>query len=764
MKVITPAKSQKWLVFSQLKLWIMDRSTNVKKMKKIIRSVVIGCAALLTITASLSFTFCSVKFVFRESTTITKIPTLPEIYQTITARIVEDLTNKQPDKKVMTDNLATINPDGSWTGIDYASKANAIWPPTEHLIKLQTLIKAYVTKNSGFYADEKVFEHISHAFHYWYNLDAKSNNWWFNEIYAPQSLGESLIMMSVGEKKIGQDLQQQLIERMKRGNPEKQAGANKLDIALHYFYRALLTADDALLTFSLKEFFSPVRLVYKAEGLQYDNSYMQHGPQLYIAGYGAVFINAEFKVANYVRETPYALSEEKVALLSKFYRNSYLKAVRGEYADFNIEGRRISRPDMLSMEKQVESGQIQKESPSILIAKQVDPKFAAEWDNALARIQGKKPATYRIKPLHSQYFNSDYTLHTRPGYSFNVRMVSKRTNRTESGNDENLLGRYLADGATNIQVDGPEYYNIMPIWEWDKIPGVTSRNYLTDKPITVFWGEQGSNDFAGGVSDGLYGASAYTLNYDSLQAKKAWFFFDDEIVCLGAGIKSDTPEEITTTINQTWLKGVVNTSVEKNAIVKNRTLTDKEKSNTWFLHGNVGYYFPKGGNVTLSTNLQKGNWYNINNSYSKDDITGNVFKLWLNHGVKPRNSEYAYIVLPAVKSVVDMEKFDAGKLEILANNSNIQAVYHKSLAMFQAVFYQPGAIKFSSFEIKVDKPCILMVKNLKGKYVISIADPLYKEKTATLIITNKNKTNTSKVDFPQNEYTGSTVEVKETNE
>jgi len=44
----------------------------------------------------------------------------------------------------------------------------------------------------------------------------------------------------------------------------------------------------------------------------------------------------------------------------------------------------------------------------------------------------------------------------------------------------------------------------------------------------------GATAFAGGVSDSLYGASAFELNFDSVTAKKAWFFFDKEVVCLGA--------------------------------------------------------------------------------------------------------------------------------------------------------------------------------------------------------------------------------------
>ena len=56
------------------------------------------------------------------------------------------------------------------------------------------------------------------------------------------------------------------------------------------------------------------------------------------------------------------------------------------------------------------------------------------------------------------------------------------------------------------------------------------------------WQTRGTSTFAGGVSDSIYGVSAYAYmdNYAGVNtgAKKAWFFFDNEVVCLGSGINS----------------------------------------------------------------------------------------------------------------------------------------------------------------------------------------------------------------------------------
>jgi chondroitin AC lyase len=677
-----------------------------------------------------------------------------DIHEGIMKRIVADLrkpvrfVDEQAEK-----NLKSQQLDGSWKEVAYKDESITNWLPNDHLLKLTALIQGYIEKDSRYYGDPKIFNGISRGFQYWYDNDPKSKNWWHNEIATPQALGEMLIMMRVGEQRLPTELEAKLIEMMKRGDVLKQTGANKTDVALHYFYRGLLTNDEALLNFSVNQLFDPIRFVHYGEGLQHDYSYLQHGPQLQISSYGAVFITGILKLINYVRETPYAISTEKLAMFSQFYRDSYLKTIRGSYIDFNVEGRGVSRPNILN--KRGEKGRL-------LLAKLADLQHSEDWSSAIVRTDSTEAPDYKIKPYHHQYWNGDYTLHLRPAYSFNVRMVSSRTIRSEAGNGENLLGRYLSDGATNIQLRGPEYYNIMPVWEWDKIPGITCRDYKTDRPLTKFWGEEGHNAFAGGVSDGSYGASGYALDYDSLSAKKAWFFFDKEIVCLGADIKSNSPENITTTVNQSWLNGNVLSSFSKDKIGKGQLEDFDIKASAWLLHDGVGYYFPDGGQLSLSTGLQKGSWYHINNSHAKDEVSGNVFKLWINHGAGPSAAQYSYIVLPGVKGVADMKKFDASKIKVLANNNGVQAIYHEPLNMAQAIFYHAGKLNLSTIAITTDKACALMIKYIDGKPVLSIADPLQKEQTATLSVRNvtTGKEEQVVINFPQGALAGSSIEIK----
>jgi len=675
----------------------------------------------------------------------------PSVYEVIMDRVREDLikpvlaTNKAANKA-----FETLQKDGSWKEVNYEDQSITNWAPNDHLANQQAVILSYITEGSIFYQNAVVYEGIVNTFNYWVSKDPKSGNWWHNEIGAPQLIGESLILMRFGKKKLPADLEQSLIKMMERGDPYAKTGANKTDIALHFFYRSLLTKDKALIESAVEQLFYPIKLVNGEEGLQYDNSYLQHGPQLQISSYGHVFIIGVLKLSKYVKDTPYALSAEKVQLFSNYFRNSYLKVIRGQYIDFNVEGRGVSRKNIL--EKKSEKYRIRS-------AKDLDPANAKEWGAAIARTEGSQAPSYQVKPSNTFYWKADYMTHIRPAYSFNVRIASTRTKRSEAGNKENLLGTYLSDGATNIQVNGPEYFNIMPVWEWDKIPGVTSRDNATDKEMTKFWGEDGSNEFAGGVSDKTYGASAYHLNYDSVSAKKAWFFFDKEIVCLGTDISSKAPENVTTTLDQNWLTGKVESAGGNiDANTDNKSLFNDDQSN-WVLHNGVGYYFPSGGNVNISTAKQQGNWYQINNNFPKDEVSGSVFKLWFNHGAKPVNANYSYVVLPATTKK-DIESFKPSTVNIIANTSGIQAVYHSGLKIAQVVFYEAGTLNLPSLSVTVDKPCILMVTDLGGaKMTVSVADPLQKQSGLNVDFKDlvSGKAKQLLLNFPQKEFAGSSV-------
>lgn len=617
-------------------------------------------------------------------------------------------------------NLALFQENGSFSDIDYDDTQMTNWTPIKHIERLSDFGYAYTNEKNKYYQNEDLYQKIVKGLEYWYDVDSESDNWWHNQISEPQKLGVLLIQMRIGKKQIPQELETKILKRIQEtgGDPAKWTGANRTDIALHWIYRSCLTQNEADLKTAIDNVFNPV--VYTTEeGFQHDNSYFQHGEQLYIGGYGDEILKGVTQVASYALGTQYQLDKEKVELLSKFMRETYYRAVRGQNMSFDVVGRSVSRPGLLN------------KRTTATYAKRmidIDPTHADEYKAIIARLNRKQPADYQVTASHTHYFRGDYSLHVRPQYNFDVRLASTRTKKCEYGNKENLKTYFMSDGCTNITQTGDEYFNIFPVWNWCHIPGTTAPQLEKVPMDPKAWGVLGTSTYAGGVSDSIYGATAYAYMDTNPEvntgAKKSWYFFDNEVVCLGAGIQSTSTYPVHTTVNQCFLKGGI--LVDKGD--KEETLANGShtlQAPQWVLHDKIGYFFPQKEEVFLTAQTQSGRWYDINTSKSKKEEKMDVFTLGINHGVGPKDGSYAYIVVPGKTSAQEMKAYQKkNAIEILSNNPKIQAVRNTKLNVWMVTFFEAGTFTHKELSVTVDKPCVLMVKDINAKSAnLHIADP-----------------------------------------
>jgi chondroitin AC lyase len=165
---------------------------------------------------------------------------------------------------------------------------------------------------------------------------------------------------------------------------------------------------------------------------------------------------------------------------------------------------------------------------------------------------------------------------------------------------------HRADGTNYLMLKGDEYHNIWPVYDWQKISGTT----IMQKPklhgidsIQL----DGLTDFVGAVTDGLYGAVAFDFKspHDLLEAKKAWFFFDEEYVCLGTSIKSNPNLPVATTINQVLMRGDV-TTMQKGELKKLPRGDHKLDEVKLVYHDKIGYILPSPATIRLSNQEEKG--------------------------------------------------------------------------------------------------------------------------------------------------------------
>lgn len=279
-----------------------------------------------------------------------------------------------------------------------------------------------------------------------------------------------------------------------------------LDIAIHWLYRACLTQNHSVLSTAVQQGYSTIA-VATAEGLQCDNSYLQHGPQFYTGGYGLSFGLSGARIALDTKGSTYAMSKSMQNVFLDFMRDSYFPITRGLYLMYNSTGRGLSRPGALVSPNVNVPTQI----PLAQMMRQLDVLHSSEYDTIIERLSGSKSADYGMKTRFMHYWRGDYTLYYSPAYNFDIRCSSNRTYRCESGNGENLKGYFLSDGGYGLFTRGDEYLDVFPVWDWARIPGTTAP-HKTNVPKPTDWGTCGTSYFSGGLSNASVGVTVYQMN------------------------------------------------------------------------------------------------------------------------------------------------------------------------------------------------------------------------------------------------------------
>ncbi|MCX5759669.1 MAG: polysaccharide lyase beta-sandwich domain-containing protein, partial [Candidatus Hydrogenedentes bacterium] len=607
-------------------------------------------------------------------------------------RILQPLLNKDVDTATVLRLLKTNTPDGKWDDIDYQDKTPGPWKTDQHLANLSVLATAYTSAKSPFKNDPELKRAVFAGLDYWLEHDFQNPNWWHNDIGVPQQLGPVLLLLDAELSEDQRAKGLEILQRAKLG----MTGQNLVWLAEVSLIRAVLEHDPDLAGAAFKRIADEISTEGQ-EGIQADFSFHQHGACLYNHGYGAGFALDCSRLAALAGQTPFAFSPEKIGLLTSYLLDGSQWMAYGSTEDYGADGREIVRPGQTA-------------------------KYLAEAANDLLHLPTgreneikalvQRTADRSVAPLEGNrhFWCSDFMVHHRKNYYASVRGFSTRTDNTDnSHNGEGLKSHHIADGCNFLFVTGCEYDDIFPVWDWQKIPGATVEQ------TGVFVGSprrKGTRDFVGGVSDGRYGLAVLDFERDTLHARKAWFFFDTEYVCLGAGIVCESQYQVLTTVNQCYESG----DVTAFSAGKKQRLSPGEHRLTapvTVYHANVAYLFQSDAHIMLRNDSQAGSWHEISDSLSSTPISREVFTLCIDHGEAPRCAAYSYIVCPSVNEQQAEKSAEETEVVVLSNSTDRQAVEHRKLRLTQMAFFKPGGLGIDeNLNIAVDNPCLLMVQHL----------------------------------------------------
>lgn len=603
----------------------------------------------------------------------------------------------------------TLRANGKWPDIKYDDTELSAWKIPIHLKRVQIMATQFITPQSKFYRNKELFKSINRAIDHWTAKRYQSSNWWHNEIGVPRYMRDIIILL---HDQLDSTRLKKMLDVMGQLRVHDNYLAGNLiwcaDLGLHY---GALTNDKKLMQ-RCRDLITKEITISSGEGIQPDYSFQQHGRRLQMFQYGKAYIWEGLRIAWQLHGTSLSIPEEKIKLLTDVVLNGWQWMARGIYTVPGTMDRSSSRKGELK------AADIR---PLIPFMMELYPAKKAAIQH-MCFIMNQK----QILRGFRHYPYSDFMAYHRPGFSFFLKTISTRTLPTESINRENLKGKLLNSGDAYLIKNGEEYTDLMPVWNWSLLPGVTT-----------FDGAHAieRKTFVGAVTDGESGATAMdyimkdSTSKNKFHARKLWACFDNEVICLiGNTQNSNIPRTIYTALDQCRWKGSVITSLSKTPLMDG---VHQLRNLKWVYHNGFAYIPLIPCDMSIRLETVSGSWHSINNSESTTPVIEKVFTPIIYHSTQ--SSAMAYVLARVASSTEAHRIARRSPWKIISNNQYVQAV-QKSKGMMIAAFYSAGSIQSIHQQIlQVDQPCLILLKGNK----VFISDPSHQGIEVTLQMGNR---------------------------
>ncbi|WP_432927487.1 polysaccharide lyase 8 family protein [Microbispora sp. CA-135349] len=598
--------------------------------------------------------------------------------------------------------------------------------------RLRAMARAYALPGTGLTAEPglgtAVATGVEHVVRRVYSPGAEPvGNWWDWRIGTPRALLDAAVLAAphlTGTQSAA------LCAAVDDFVPESRlddyegnsTGANRVDLCTVTLLRAIAGEDPGRAALAASALSPVFPYVTEGDGFYRDGSFIQHGSVPYQGGYGAVLLTGLATLFAVLRGTPWEITDPVARTVLDAVDRSFapfvhdgacMDLVRGRgvdrrpYGDHR-RGREIAAAVLLLAETAPDADRARWRAmvkgwavrdtakPMLRAAEGGDLAFharlAAVLDDDAVPV-ASEPGGHRLFPMSAR------AVHRGPDWCAALSMASSRVARYEYGNGENLRGWHTGSGMLYwwARGDGDHYSDsFWPTVDPYRLPGTTVSTRRLRDGAGGAWGDtRPPADWVGGATDGVYAAVGQHLYglQSTLEAFQSWFFLDDAVVCLGAGI--------------TCRDGV---PVE--TVVDNRRTGARLAVGAGWAHldGHGGYVLPAG--QPLRT---------LREARTAGGATRAYTALWLDHGVDPDAAGYVYHLMPgAGEAATAARAADPGWARVLANTSARQGVEVPSLGVTAVNFWSGGR----AGGLTASDPCAVLVRDLgDGTATVTVADP-----------------------------------------
>jgi hyaluronate lyase len=658
------------------------------------------------------------------------------------------------------------SPTRDFLWVDLASPADT-GHITESYGRLKTMALAYATPGSSLKGNASLKSDIVGGLDWMYarryNEKTPMHDEWFHlEIGAPAELVDTTALMFDDLSAAQVANYMRAVERFTPsatkqapgGTPWSFTAANRMWKIHIVTIRGIIVKDGAKLAAARDAFSELFIYVKHGDGFYADGSFIQHRGHPYTGGYGASLLGRLAPVLALLngpnRESAsgstWKVTDPNIANLYRLVFTALEPVIYRGGVMAMVQGREISRKS--ASEHVIGHGMMQ----NILLISQFAPEADASrmrsmlkyWAGADTVLDFAETASLGLKGAVRQlmadptvkprgelignfvFAGMDRVVHLAPGFGLGLSMSSRRVFTYESIHGENVSGWHTGEGMLYLYNSDLTQFDdgFWPTVDPRRLPGTTIDAGQVREPASG-QSEAPATTWVGGASLGAYGAAGMQLRAwgSTLTARKSWFMFDREVVCLGSDIRSGDSRPIETVVENRLLHGgdctlTVDGTRKPGAPGWSETMPDV----TWaHLAGptegaDIGYFFPAPVRLHGLREERSGVWNETTKTVYRDYLT-----LCLSHGTNPAGATYAYVLLPGYSAAQVSDYARRPRVEILANSDRIQAVGLDSLGLTAANFWSDGRSAVGI--IAVDKMASVLLQT-KGAFLdIAVSDP-----------------------------------------
>lgn len=698
----------------------------------------------------------------------------PDVAANVEA-LVQRMTN--PEKTGRWDTLSQAeDPDALWNDVISKTQTDS-WRISWAYGIIRDLALAYSIEGSSLKGNAALKDDIIRAmdwmYKYHYNENKKiTGNWWDWEIGTPQEIMNILTLMYDVMPPELLDKYMITIDKFvpdpkKRvANPAAvETGANLLDKALVVTLRGIVGKEESKIQQGRDSISNEFLYVKQGDGLYEDGSLVQHKNIAYTGGYGAVLLGRMADLFYLFEDSPWAITDPNANNVYQWVEDSFEPLIyKGAIMD-SVKGRSISRAadtdhitgrsiimTLLRLAQSAPPEQATKIKSMVKEWVLEDTTFENYYAglplyelNLLKQLMQDDSIVPRGELVHTQMFaGMDRAVQLREDFGIGISMFSDRISAFEYGNGENKKGWYTGIGMTSLYNSDLKQFSdqYWPTIDSYRLPGTTTDGSFRTPEEWAYY--MNPKDWVGGtVMDDYYGAVGMEFSLaqstgSSLQGKKSWFLFDDEMVAVGSDINNDSSGLTETIVENRQLTS----SGSNKLIVDGREMPshlgwqEKMTGAQWaHLEGNVagsdiGYVFPSRADVSGKREARTGSWSEIHKSGPTDPITRNYLSLAIEHGTSPKGGSYKYVLLPGKTSEQTAAYAVNPDIEVLAANERVHAVKELKQNVTGINFWEAGAFQY----VKTDKPISYMMKENGDQLKIAVAEPTQKQGTVVVEI------------------------------